>query len=438
MGMPVTAAPLAALQALDGVDVSVADQLTCQAWLADARRVRGFLDSFDAKVLRRTRELAEVGESFGPDDTSTRCSGVSSKDAKDRTERSKTLEHAEGFDEALAAGDVTAGHVDELGKAAAGLSDELRGELFDHAADLLEHATSHDPARFGRHVRDLARNLERDAGISRERQQKAATFLSWKVSADGMYDVHARLHPLLGNRLVRALDAEVAARVAAGEAAGEPEFVERSVNRGRLAAETLVDLVSGRRAIDRPLVSDISVLVDAETLATGASHENTVAEDSHGAPLPIVSIRALLCMGVITPVMLDTSGTVLNLGRRQRLPNREQRRALRAIYRTCAAHGREVSFDRCEVHRIIEWHRHGPTDLANLIPICSRHHHLIHQHGWRLRLDTDRTLTVTDRNGATVMVATPDMPHPSRRPPRRTGPAPAGAPSPAHETRLAS
>src|SRR5690606_17627029 len=152
---------------------------------------------------------------------------------------------------------------------AASLNDEIRESLFDHADELLTHATGHDPTRFARHARDLARQLERQAGISRARQQRAATQLSWKVAADGMYDLHARLHPELGGRLITAVEAEVAARIAAGEAAGDPEFVNRTVNRGRIAAEALVDLVSGGHQQIRPTLADITVIVDAETVLSG-------------------------------------------------------------------------------------------------------------------------------------------------------------------------
>ena len=430
--MTSTAAPIAALQALGRADVASGDGIACQGLLGHIRRLRGYLDAYEAKVLVRVDELAEVGASFGSEATSTRCSGVSSKEAGTRKDRAKTLDELPAFGDALAEGEVTAEHVDKLADVARALTDEVRSSLFERVDHLLGHAASHDPTRFGRHVRDLARNLERQAGIDRDRQQRAATFLSWKVAADGMYDVHARLHPLAGNRLVRALDAEVAARIAAGEAAGEREFVERTINRGRVAAEALVDLVSGGHQMTRPIVADVSVLVDADTLVTGEHHDHTVCETTHGAALPIESVRALLCGGLITPVILGVDGTVLDAGRTIRTPNREQRRALRAMYRTCAAHGCDVGFDRCEVHHIIPWEQRGPTDLDNLLPVCSRHHHLIHAHGWRLHLAPDRTLTVTDRHGEIVMVTTPDMPHRSRhhtaarhRPP---GPAPAGDP----------
>src|SRR5690606_17653170 len=294
--------------------VAAADAIACQGWLGDVRRVRGFLDSVEAQVLRRVDELATAGESHGAADTSVRCSGTSSRDAAKLTERAKTLEEADGFDEALAAGAVTGAHVDQLAAVAGTATDQVRESLFDRSEEVLEHAAAHDPARFGRHVRDLARNLSEQAGISRDRQQRANTRLSWKVAADGMYDIHARLHPALGGRLVKALDAAVAAKVAAGEAAGDAEFVDRTVNRNRLAAEALVDMVTAQQHIERPLVADISVLVDEHTLTTGEAHEHTVCETEHGAPIDPTFVMALLCSGMVTPVARDDNGNVLDLG----------------------------------------------------------------------------------------------------------------------------
>src|SRR5690606_3783211 len=134
--MGTTGAPIAALQALDGITVAAADAIACQGWLGDVRRVRGFLDSVEAQVLRRVDELATAGESHGAADTSVRCSGVSSRDAAKLTERAKTLEEADGFDEALAAGAVTGAHVDQLATAAGSLPDEVRESLFERSEEL--------------------------------------------------------------------------------------------------------------------------------------------------------------------------------------------------------------------------------------------------------------------------------------------------------------
>ena len=99
------------------------------------------------------------------------------------------------------------------------------------------------------------------------------------------------------------------------------------------------------------------------------------------------------------PIVLSGAGEVLDLGRAQRLANRAQRRALRALYRTCGATGCEVPFDRCEVHHIHWWDNGGPTDLRNLVPLCSRHHHLVHDHGWQVQLDEARTLHLQRPDG---------------------------------------
>lgn len=41
----------------------------------------------------------------------------------------------------------------------------------------------------------------------------------------------------------------------------------------------------------------------------------------------------------------------------------------------------------------------GPTELAKLVLVCSRHHHVLHQPGWHAKLRPDGTLKVTDPEG---------------------------------------
>mgnify|MGYP000249285442 CR=1 FL=1 len=97
----------------------------------------------------------------------------------------------------------------------------------------------------------------------------------------------------------------------------------------------------------------------------------------------------------------------LDLGRTSRLANRAQRRALRALHRTCAIPGCDTTFDRCTIHHIVWWRHGGTTDIANLIPICSRHHHLVHDRGWQLTLGPHRELTVTTPSGRVMTTGPP-------------------------------
>jgi len=47
--------------------------------------------------------------------------------------------------------------------------------------------------------------------------------------------------------------------------------------------------------------------------------------------------------------------------------------------------------------------------LANMLPLCSRHHHLVHEFGWRLDLHPDnRTLVITRPDGQVFATCRPD------------------------------
>jgi hypothetical protein len=61
-----------------------------------------------------------------------------------------------------------------------------------------------------------------------------------------------------------------------------------------------------------------------------------------------------------------------------------------------------VRFDDCDIHHVIHWTRDGVTDLKNLIPLCSLHHHLVHEGGWTLTLQPDRTITLIRPDGSTA------------------------------------
>ena len=107
----------------------------------------------------------------------------------------------------------------------------------------------------------------------------------------------------------------------------------------------------------------------------------------------MATVRRLCCQADIVPVVLDGDGVTVDVGRAKRVASREQRRALRAMYRTCAHPDCTVGFDDCDIHHVRPWSAGGVTDLDNLLPLCSRHHHLVHEGGWTLTLRSDRTIT---------------------------------------------
>ena len=148
---------------------------------------------------------------------------------------------------------------------------------------------------------------------------------------------------------------------------------------------------------------DMCVVIDWQTLLNGP-HPHSIIDPGTGVELPIDTIRRMACTANIIPVILNSDGVVLDLGRSQRLANTAQRRALRVMYSTCAIPWCTVRFDHCQPHHLVPWdpaNGAGATDMANLLPLCSRHHHAVHEGHWKLTLDpTTRLLTIRLPNGA--------------------------------------
>jgi hypothetical protein len=407
------------VECLAVADIAQAGSDECAALLGSVRRSRGWLDAVEARLTSRLCELHETTGSAPAADAHGRHSRVSAAEGKRKERRSKTIDEAPSFGDALAAGAIGAEHVDGLANATAKLDDDVRSRLLAEEEKLVAEAATMTPEEFSRHCRDRVRQLERDHGIARNTQQRRDTFLSRATNRrTGMVDGRFSLHPELANQIFGAVDREVDAMIAAGERRGDTEFVNRTYDRCRLAAEALGTLVAGGHQHQRPLEADITMICDHHTAAAGDLHGHSICETIDGIPVPPATIRRLICNGLVTPVIVDAGGVPLDMGRQVRTANRAQRRALRAMYSHCGFAGCDIEFDRCEIHHIVPWELGGPTDLQNLLPLCSRHHHLVHEGGWTLHLAPDRTLTITQPDGHEFARCRPDIPEHRHR--RRT------------------
>ena len=174
-----------------------------------------------------------------------------------------------------------------------------------------------------------------------------------------------------------------------------------------LRALALLSLTSGKSS-GRGGSIDMSVLIDAKTLLEGV-HEHSVIDCGLGIELPVETLRRMACYAEITPIIVGADGVHLHLGRTTRLASRAQRRALRAMYRGCAIPGCCVAWDYVVIHHL-KWFRNlGTTDIDNLLPLCTKHHHLAHEGRWQLTLDTKRNLTITKPDGTQMTTGPPTV-----------------------------
>ena len=65
----------------------------------------------------------------------------------------------------------------------------------------------------------------------------------------------------------------------------------------------------------------------------------------------------------------------------------------------CRFPGCDRPADWCEGHHVVHWEDGGPTGLANLVLLCSKHHHLVHLKPWRVKLLPEGRLEVTYPDG---------------------------------------
>jgi hypothetical protein len=78
---------------------------------------------------------------------------------------------------------------------------------------------------------------------------------------------------------------------------------------------------------------------------------------------------------------------VLDVGRSYRTAPPKIRNALTVRDGGCAAPGCDTDPSRCEAHHITYWEHGGDTSISNMVLLCSRHHHMVHEGRWRIVRD---------------------------------------------------
>lgn len=394
--------PATLIARLEAVDIDGATQADLQRAGGLVRQLRGFLASVDGQIARRATELHDIGRSIPPEDLLAKSGSSSRREAQRARRRSEVLGDAPHVDEQLAKGRISTEHIDALANAAHRLPTEQRAAFLDADDELAASAASMSPERFRRHVNRLADQMSADDGIERSERQRAAAYLTMGVVEEtGMGYIRGELHPEDFQRVRRAIDGEVAALRTSADRPG--------LRTEQLNALALVNVTTGARSVAARNRAEVAVLTDYATFV-GGPHPDTVCEYSDGTPVPVATMRRLACDAGIVPVVLGGDGLPLDVGRARRLATPEQRTALRAMYRTCAVDGCDRDFDHCEIHHLLEWIDTGPTDLANLLPVCSHHHHRAHEGRWRLELDPHtRELSVWLPNGTLLSRCLPDL-----------------------------
>jgi len=268
---------------------------------------------------------------------------------------------------------------------------------------LVEHA----PGLSVRQVQGLARQvrdrLDEDGAEPRDairRRRRSLTLipqpdgmvrLVWDMPPETAGLVRAGIDHLVGEQLRAARD-----RVATSLGAdGVVDVDDRTMPQRR--ADAAEELLRHAITCDRPggvhpaVTMVVRMTLDQLVERLGSAHDGTNGcglpqIDGIDAHISATTARLLAAEANIIPAVLGGAGEVLDLGRARRLFSPAQRQALAEQYGGCAFPGCGHPPSYTEAHHIRWWSHDGPTDLANGIPLCSFHHHRIHDDGWDIEM----------------------------------------------------
>ena len=371
--------------------------------------------------------------------------GKSKSQARRSLGTAETLHEMPGLRAAVDAGEVPLANAERLADAAR----RTAPETVDSASDLLAMAKELPPDRFAREAGAWTQRHQTDHGHDDYLQKRHRRYLrTWKQQ-DGTVRLDALLDPETGTRICSRLEgtAEELRRQdqqsgRTGPGPGDPDGGEEPRSWDQLRADAL-DLLtsgevkgrggtSGRPKAEVIVVADIGVL-------TGADHAGRCEIPGTG-PVPPTVLQRIACDAHLTGILFS-EGKPLHHGARVRTATTAQWRMLIARDGGCVGCGTEPS--RCQVHHIVPFAQSRRTDIGNLVLVCWRCHHNIHDHHWQITHQNGKPALQPPNPSAPPNPANPQHPQgqdthkpqrtrPSRGPqPTRTSPTP-NHPGPNH------
>jgi len=291
--------------------------------------------------------------------------------------------------EALAAGAITSGHTDVLADA----SRRVDPHLVD--TDLLGLALSGPADHFVRRAREwvAAHESDADTSVRLSRQRSRRSVKSW-VDDAGMQVWLAKLDPETAASVSAGLQAEYERlwRLDGGRNLNPADPKARTSE--QRMADAFANLITrqadesnepGKAPTSSPHVrQQMLAIVDLSRMRDDDPYG--VAVLKNGTALPQAVLKRLACISDITGVVFDGPGQPLWTGRTHRSATNAQWKALIARDRGCVGCGADPN--RCEAHHIRPWNRGGRTDITNMVLVCSRCHHNIHDRGMELALSS--------------------------------------------------
>ena len=269
-------------------------------------------------------------------------------------------------------------------------------ELARDAGMLLDDAIDLPYTEFERNLRMWEALADPDGDHTRNERATARREVNLHPRPDGGWNITGYLPELLGVEFAELfawfLDAEwrsdwAGARQRLGDNARQSDLIRTQPQRRADAMMAMARAsVSRDPDLARPSASSVcvDVLLDHETMQAHASGEtpdprrfrNVVSRTQSGRRLhPDDAVNAAL-VNHIRRVVYDSSGTVIELGRRSRLFRGSSRDAVMLLLTMCVWIGCDQPVAWCDADHSLGWKAHGATVPRNGQSLCTCHQNL--------------------------------------------------------------
>ena len=339
--------------------------------------------------------------------------GKSKSQARRSLGTAEVLDEMPGLRSAVDAGDVSLANAERLADAAK----QVAPETVDSASDLLAMARELPPDQFAREASAWTQRHQIDHGHDDWLNKRQQRYLKTWKQKNGMVRMDGLLDPETGTRICSRLQGVVeelrrqdqkSARTGAS-GASNPGAGEEQRSWDQLRADALDLLTSGaaegaKSRGDSGGRPKAEIIVVADIGAFTGDDPAGRCEIPGTGPVPPAVLERIACDAHLTGLLFH-KGKPLHHGATVRTATKDQWRALIARDRGCIGCGAEPA--RCQAHHIVPYARFRRTDIENLVLVCWRCHHNIHDHRWR----------VTHRNGKPAL----EPPDPQAPPNPATG-----------------
>ena len=278
----------------------------------------------------------------------------------------------------------------------------------DYLLMIAEHGTAHHVEKLVSKYR-TAKRLQ-DPEIARE--QHNSREVTHFYDHDGCLVIKARLPAEQGALIVKALEMAMDKDFAESDVYPKGTLPAGDVPSGRTSDER--EPIAARRADALAEIAETYMnnnessgsTADRYQVIVHVSGQTSSIEDGPGVPAG--TSRRIACDSSIVAIKEDENGEPLSIGRRSRTIPPSMRRALRVRDKGCRFPGcTNTRF--VDGHHIKHWADGGETSLDNLIMLCRRHHHLVHEGGFVCEKSATGEITFKDQREQ-VLESSSNMP----------------------------